>query len=294
MMKKGSKRDRVVNPVGIEVSEVTKEKLQKIQADSSKRNMDLVIRELLSLSGHDEEDNSANSEKEYEEGEEGEDDGKTPLPQMKFSRDLLRNDKALKYYTGLHKFEYLWVQKAMQDVVRFSHFFSFTLSGAIGLCSWTFLINFSVPSLSTNLIFPMQLGEATKKPAGRRNSNAGFRKLPVDDRILLFLMRMRRRVPFEGLRLEFGVSIGSADKYYKECLQAFHTHVVPRLLYPLSAKELDPMIPPEFAKDLPGCRVIFDLTGFALKGKENVLLSRILWSAYHHRSEAGALFGMYL
>ena len=49
-----------------------------------------------------------------------------------------------------------------------------------------------------------------------------------------------------------------------------------------------------FAKDLPGCRVVFDLSGLAMKGKENVLLSRILWSAYHHRSEAGAVFGTYL
>ena len=105
---------------------------------------------------------------------------------------------------------------------------------------------------------------------------------------------MRRRVPFEGLRLEFGVSIGSANAYYYECLSAYHTHVVPRLLYPLMAHEIDAMIPPDFAKDLPGCRVVFDLSGLAMKGKENVLLSRILWSAYHHRSEAGSVFGTYL
>jgi len=127
---------------------------------------------------------------------------------------------------------------------------------------------------------------------GRRKSNSGHRKLSPDDRILLFLMRMRRRIPFEGLRFEFGVSIGSASKYYYECLDSFHEHVVPRLLYPLKASEIIATIPPDFAKDLPGCKVIFDLTGFKKKGKENVLLSRILYSAYHHQSEVGALFGM--
>lgn len=132
-----------------------------------------------------------------------------------------------------------------------------------------------------------------KKDGNRRNSNSGYRKLDLEDRILLFLMRMRRRVPFEGLRLSFGVSIGSASKYYYECLQSFHTHVVPRLLYPLKADEIDRMIPNEFAEDLPGCKVIFDLTGFAMRSKENVLLSRILWSAYHHRSEAAAVFGTF-
>jgi hypothetical protein len=103
---------------------------------------------------------------------------------------------------------------------------------------------------------------------------------------------MRRRVPFEGLRFEFGVSIGTASKYYYECLDSFHAHVVPRLLYPLQASKIDAMTPADFAADLPGCKVIFDLTGFKKKGKENVLLSRILYSAYHHQSEVGALFGM--
>jgi len=107
-------------------------------------------------------------------------------------------------------------------------------------------------------------------------------------------MRMRQRVPFEGLRLQFGISIGSATNYYSECLDSFHAHVVPRLLYPLDAADIDATTPAAFAADLPGCKVIFDLTGFAKRGKENVLLSRILYSAYHHESELGALFGMHV
>lgn len=113
----------------------------------------------------------------------------------------------------------------------------------------------------------------------------------VADRVLLFLMRMRRGVPFEGLRIMFGVSYGTAYACFMECLKAFHDDVVPRLLHPLSADQIDAMSPENIKRDLPGAKLIFDLTAFPWKAKENVLLSRILYSAYHHRHEGGAVFG---
>lgn len=114
----------------------------------------------------------------------------------------------------------------------------------------------------------------------------------MDDRILLFLMRMRRRVPFEGLALQFGISTGTASNTYYEMLALFHEHIVPRLLSPLSGDQIDEMTPAQFKDDLPGAKFIVDLTAFPCKNKENVLLSRYLYSAYHHRTEAGAVFGM--
>lgn len=113
----------------------------------------------------------------------------------------------------------------------------------------------------------------------------------MDDRVLLFMMRMRRRVPFEGLRIMFGISAGTAHNYFMECLNAFHKHVMPRLLHPLSGAQIDAMSSEDIKRDLPGAKLIFDLTAFPWKSKENVLLSRILYSAYHHRSEGGAVFG---
>ena len=104
-------------------------------------------------------------------------------------------------------------------------------------------------------------------------------------------MRMRRGTPFEALRIEFGISTGTAHSYYVEMLKTFHEHVVPRLLRPLSAPEIDDITPADFKGDLPGAKFIVDLTGFRCKKKENVLLSRILWSAYHHTSECAAVFG---
>ena len=119
----------------------------------------------------------------------------------------------------------------------------------------------------------------------------GHRALDVADRVLLFLMRLRRGVPFEGLRIMFGISFGSAFNYFTECLNAFHRHVMPRLLHPLSAEQIDAMSSEDIKRDLPGAKLIFDLTAFPWKSKENVLLSRILYSAYHHRHEGGAVFG---
>jgi hypothetical protein len=49
--------------------------------------------------------------------------------------------------------------------------------------------------------------------------------------------------------------------------------------------------PEDFARDLPDIQVIWDATGFKMKSKENVLLSRVLYSAYHHTSEGFAVFG---
>jgi hypothetical protein len=49
-------------------------------------------------------------------------------------------------------------------------------------------------------------------------------------------------------------------------------------------------VPEEFKEKLPGAKVIIDLTSFQLKSKANAAAGRILYSAYHHRSEAGAVF----
>jgi hypothetical protein len=113
----------------------------------------------------------------------------------------------------------------------------------------------------------------------------------VEDRVLLFMMRMRRRTPFEGLRIFFGVSVGTAVNYYTECLEAFHKSVVPLLLHPRSGAEIDRVTPQEIKDALPGAKIIFDLTAFGWKSKENVLLGRVLYSAYHHRPEGAAVFG---
>lgn len=128
-------------------------------------------------------------------------------------------------------------------------------------------------------------------PGLRRKSNEGHRKLSTDDRVLLFLMRIRRRTPFEGLGILFGISTGAASNYYLEVLNVFHEKLVPLLLAPIDGNTLASYVPEDIQEKLPGAKIIIDLTSFRLKSKSNAALSRILYSAYHHQPEAGAVFG---
>jgi hypothetical protein len=138
------------------------------------------------------------------------------------------------------------------------------------------------------------LKKNTQTPEGvKQKANKGHRKLALDDRILLYLVRKWRGIPFEGLRILFGVSFGTAVNCFDETLKAYNDHVTQRLLYPRSADEIDGMTPSDFKQDLPGARLIFDGTGLKMKNKENVLLHRILFSAYHKQTEGQVVFGEY-
>lgn len=141
----------------------------------------------------------------------------------------------------------------------------------------------------------LQIDQKLETPSGvRRKSNSGYRKMSTEDRILLFLIRTWRRIPFEGLGILFGISHTSASNYYYETVDIFHETLVPRLLHPLSGSEIDAMTPADFKEDLPGARLIFDGTGFKMKSKENVLLSRLLYSAYHKQHEGQIVFGKWI
>lgn len=76
-----------------------------------------------------------------------------------------------------------------------------------------------------------------------------------------------------------------------ETLEVYNEAIAPRLLFPWSGEKIDAMAPEEFKADLPGARLIFDGTGFKLKSKENVLLHRVLFSAYHKETEGQVVFG---
>ena len=86
----------------------------------------------------------------------------------------------------------------------------------------------------------------------------------------MFLMRMRRRVPFEGLRLFFGIAVGTAHNYFDEMRVLFSKHVMLRLLHPRSGAEIDTWSSDNVKRDLPGAKIIFYLTAFPWSSKENV------------------------
>ena len=108
---------------------------------------------------------------------------------------------------------------------------------------------------------------------------------------MLFMKRMRRNIPFEGLGIEFGIGKTTAEDYYYEMLDLFHKHLVQRLLDPPNGDVIDGWTNHDIKEKLPGAKFIVDLTSFRLKSKENAALARILYSAYHHQSESGTVFG---
>jgi hypothetical protein len=55
----------------------------------------------------------------------------------------------------------------------------------------------------------------------RRKSNDGTRKRDIEDRALLLLIRLRRGIPFEGLRIMLDVAQFTAVAYYHEMLNIF-------------------------------------------------------------------------
>jgi len=155
---------------------------------------------------------------------------------------------------------------------------------------WSWTLPFHVLALTYHVLSKVK-ENAAPAPGMRRKSNEGHRKLGLDDQLLLFFMRFRRRVPFEGLGIQFGISTATAHKYYHEVLDVFHEKLVRLLLHPLDAATCNSFMEEEFKEKLPGAKFIVDLTSFKMKSKENASLARILYSAYHHQSEAAAVFG---
>jgi hypothetical protein len=210
------------------------------------------------------------------------------VPQLLSYEILVREPAALKWFTGMKEAALNWTMIALRDAVticsRFCAFASPDHSARdrqlIG------------PPLICSSNITLQLKKNTQTPEGvKQKSNKGHRKLLLDDRILLYLVRKWRGIPFEGLRILFGVSFGTAVNCFNETLKAYNDHVTRRLLYPRSADEIDGMTPADFKQDLPGARLIFDGTGLEMKNKENVLLHRILFSAYHKQTEGQVVFG---
>lgn len=104
-------------------------------------------------------------------------------------------------------------------------------------------------------------------------------------------MRIWRKTPYLGLAVLFGISESTMVNYYDEVLEVFSTHLTPRLLYPLSAAQITPMLSEEVKFELPGCLFAVDGTGLAKNTKENALIQRIMWSGYHNRIEFSVLVG---
>jgi hypothetical protein len=94
----------------------------------------------------------------------------------------------------------------------------------------------------------------------RRQSNEGFRKLDLDDRLLIFLQRLRRKTTFQELGYQYGCGKESARRYFGEMVKIFHAHFVPRLVFPRTPEELRKMSREQVSKQFSDLLVILDAT----------------------------------
>jgi hypothetical protein len=125
----------------------------------------------------------------------------------------------------------------------------------------------------------------------RRQSNEGFRKLRLEDRVLIFLQRLWRKTPFQELGYQYGCGEESARQYFYELVEIFHSHLVPRLVFPRSPEELKKMSRKEVLDLFPDLLAVLDATNWEQFKPGNFLENRMSWSAFKHMNVFQVLFG---
>ena len=125
----------------------------------------------------------------------------------------------------------------------------------------------------------------------RRQSNDGYRKVNLGDRVLLFLSRLRRKTSFQELGYQYGCGKESAKRYFVEMVNLFHEHFVPRLVFPRSPEDLRKMTRPQVREAFPDLLAILDATNWEQLMPENFLENRLSYSAFKHFNAFQVLLG---
>jgi hypothetical protein len=125
----------------------------------------------------------------------------------------------------------------------------------------------------------------------RRQSNDGYRKVDLPDRVVMFLARLRRKVTFQELGYQYGCGKESARRYCDELTDLFQKHFVPRLVFPRPPEEVSAMTRPEVKEKFPDLLAILDATNWEQLKPENFLENRLSYSAYKHMNVYQVLLG---
>ena len=99
-------------------------------------------------------------------------------------------------------------------------------------------------------------------PGARRRSNEGYRKLDLEERVLIFLTRIRRKRSFKELGYLYGCGKASAQRYYEELRALFCTEMVPRLVFPRPPEELLQMADEATLQQFPDLLAVLDATNW--------------------------------
>ncbi len=125
----------------------------------------------------------------------------------------------------------------------------------------------------------------------RRASNEGHRKLDLDERVVMFLARVKCKVPFEELGYQYGCGAESARRYCDEITELFSRHLVPRLVFPRAPAEVSNMTRPDVKLLFPDLLAILDATNWEQMKPQNFLQNRLSYSGYKHMNVFQVLLG---
>ena len=113
----------------------------------------------------------------------------------------------------------------------------------------------------------------------------------MEERVVMFLSRLRRKVTFQELGYQYGCGKESARRYCKELTNLFHEHFVQRLVFPRPPEELSKMTREEVRQKFPDLLAILDATNWEQFKPENFLENRLSYSAYKHMNVYQVLLG---
>jgi len=99
---------------------------------------------------------------------------------------------------------------------------------------------------------------------------------------LIFLTRLRRKLPFKELGYLYGCGKTTAKRWYGEILDLFCDVIVQNVFYPRSLEELRQMRTDLTKERFADLLAAINATMWQMLKPENFLLNRLTFSAYKH------------
>lgn len=261
----------------IKVSQETKQKLKDLKQRYGASSLDALLQALYV----DEGGLGAAADAMNDDG----DDDDEPVKRRRlhvreplYSLELLsEREGMLQYLTGFARGDIDLLIERFREVT-FVRLFSLSMGLRPSCCSRGVCLTFLAQVIEEGL-------------SARRQSNEGFRKIELEERVLIFLTRLRRKEPFQELGYQYGCGKESAKRYFAEMVNLFHEHLVPRLVFPRPPEELLKMARPQVKDLFPDLLAILDATNWEQLMPENFLANRLSYSAFKHFNAFQVLLG---
>ena len=111
------------------------------------------------------------------------------------------------------------------------------------------------------------------------------------ERMLIFLSRIRRKVPLFELGYQYGCGKETARRYFDEMVDLCNTHLVPRLIFSPTAEELKKRFRQQVLDHYSDLLAILDATNWEQLKPENFVENRLTYSAFKHFNSFQVLLG---